>query len=137
MQRRPSRKKKKKKKGNVVSFSINLKKQRGEKQSLMSRRSVYLSPLAVKGRFIMGFFSSSPLFFYSLLHYLVSWNHRLSQSPLSPLSNRLQKVPSKPWPIPHGQPGAWSSEIAAPPPNTADGWTDGFPGHQVPGSQFQ
>lgn len=42
-------------KSHLLSFSINLKKQRGEESSLMPRRSAYLSPPAAKGGFITGF----------------------------------------------------------------------------------
>lgn len=77
---------------NLVSLSMNLKNGKREKPSLMVGKRVYLSPLSVKGGFIMDFFFPLLYFFFHYsLHYLVIWNHQLSQNPPSLLSCHPRK----------------------------------------------
>lgn len=101
MYRRPSRKK-----PPAVIFN-KLEEAKGRK-AIFNAEEECLSVSTGCQRWIYhGFPPSSPFFFYSLLHHLVSWNHRLPQNPPSPLADHLQKGPSKPWPILHSQPRAW------------------------------
>lgn len=100
---------------------MNLKNGKREKPFLTVRKRVYLSPLSVKGRFIMDFFLLLLYFFFHYsLHYLVSWNHQLSQNPPSLLSCHPQKVPAESWPIIHGQARACPSQI----PSLPSRWRD-------------